>query len=85
MTTRRWISATAIITLVASAITACGGSDKKSSGGLEKANLTVATLPTPDAATLSGMAGSPPKQRRNVIHTFLQIWSTRRICEMSYM
>lgn len=52
MTTRRWISATAIITLVASAITACGGSDKKNSGGLEKTNLTVATLPTPDAATL---------------------------------
>lgn len=52
MNTRRWISATALIMLAASALTACGGSDKKSSGGLEKTNLTVATLPTPDAATL---------------------------------
>lgn len=52
MKTRRWINATAIAMLTASALAACGGSDDKNSGGLEKTDLTIATLPTPDAATL---------------------------------
>jgi NitT/TauT family transport system substrate-binding protein len=52
MKTRHWISATAVVALAASLLSACGGSDKKNAGGLEKTDLTVATLPTPDAATL---------------------------------
>jgi NitT/TauT family transport system substrate-binding protein len=50
--TRNWTSAIAVVALAASLLSACGGSDKKNAGGLEKTNVTIATLPTVDAATV---------------------------------
>jgi NitT/TauT family transport system substrate-binding protein len=54
MKLRRWAYATAIVTLAASVITACGGSDssKKNTAGLEKTSLKVGVLPIPDVATV---------------------------------